>query len=102
GIRSFLALGITSLVAGHLLLRRPWTRAVLSLAILPIAIVKNAVRIVVLSLLAIYVDKGFITGRLHQRGGILLFFVTLLLVGGLVWLLQRIEVKSGKSRFPYK
>jgi exosortase len=91
GIRSFLALVITSLLAGHLLLRRPWTRTVLSLVILPIAIFKNAVRIVVLSLLAVYVDRGFITGHLHQRGGILLFFGTLLLMGGLVWLLQQAE-----------
>src|SRR5262249_29667949 len=92
GIRSFLALTITSVLAGHLLLRTAWTRTSLVLAILPIAIVKNAVRIVVLSLLAIYVDMGFITGSaLHQRGGIPLFFVTLLLVGGLVWLLQKAE-----------
>jgi exosortase len=96
GIRSFLALVITGTVAGHLLLRTTWTRAGLVLAILPIAIVKNAVRIVVLSLLAIHFDKGFITGgALHRYGGIPLFFVTLVLVGGLVYLLQRSEGRPG-------
>ena len=92
GIRSFLALTITGVLAGHLLLRTGWARGTLALAILPIAIVKNAVRIVVLSLLAIHVDKSFITGSVvHSRGGIPLFFVTLLVVGGVVWLLQRAE-----------
>jgi exosortase len=92
GIRSFLALTITGVLAGHLLLRTGWARGTLALAMLPIAIVKNAVRIVVLSLLAIHVDKSFITGSVvHSRGGIPLFFVTLLVVGGVVWLLQRAE-----------
>ena len=92
GIRSFLALTITCVLASHLLLRRAWTRGMLLLAILPIAIVKNAVRIVVLSLLAIHVDPSFITGSMvHRAGGIPLFFATLLLVGSLIWLLQRAE-----------
>src|SRR5262249_49767303 len=95
GIRSSLALLITGVLASHLLLRRAWSRAVFMAGIVPIAIVKNAVRIVVLSLLAIHVDKGFITGSaLHQRGGIPLFFVTLLMVGGVVWLLQRLEARG--------
>jgi exosortase len=99
GIRSFLALTITGVLASHLLLRKGWTRGALVLAILPIAVVKNAVRIVVLSLLAIHVDPSFITGSVaHKRGGIPLFFVTLLLVGGLIWLLQRAEARWGRSR----
>jgi exosortase len=96
GIRSFLALVITSMLAGHLLLRTHWTRTSLLLAMLPLAIVKNAVRIVVLSLLAIHVDRGFITGSLHRTGGIPLFFVSLLLMGGLVWLLQRAEARFSR------
>jgi exosortase len=95
GIRSFLALAITSLVAGHLMLSRAWTRTALVAAILPIAVVKNAGRIVVLSLLAIHVDPGFVTGSaLHRYGGMPLFAVTLLVVGGLVWVLQRAETRS--------
>jgi exosortase len=97
GIRSFMALVIASLVAGHLVLRTAWARTALVLTIPSIAIVKNAIRIVVLSLLAIHVDKGFITGGfLHQRGGIPLFIVTLLLVGGLVLLLRRAEGRRGR------
>ena len=61
GIRSSLALLITGLLAGHMLLRTPWTRTALMAAIVPIAIMKNAVRIVVLTLRSTYVDRGFIT-----------------------------------------
>jgi exosortase len=94
GIRSFLSLLVTSVLAGHLMLRTARTRIALAVAILPIAIVKNAVRIVVLSLLAIHVDPGFITGgALHRLGGIPLFVVTLLVIGGLIWLLQRLEAR---------
>src|SRR5262245_38187300 len=94
GIRSFLALTITGILAAHLFLRTGRARATLVLTILPIAILKNAVRIVVLSLLAIHVDPRFIMGSIaHRRGGIPLFFVTLLVVGGIVWLLQRSEAR---------
>jgi len=51
GIRSSLALMIISLLAGHLFLRSPWTKAVLSLATVPRLIVKNEIRIVALTLL---------------------------------------------------
>src|SRR5262249_6450316 len=96
GIRSSLALLITGCLAANMLLRTPWTRTALLAAIVPIAIVKNAVRIVVLSLLSIYVDMGFITGKLHQVGGIPLFFGTLLVVGGVVWVLQRLEARGNR------
>ena len=97
GIRSSLALLITGFLAGNMLLRTPWTRTALLAAIVPIAIVKNAIRIVVLSLLSIYVDMGFITGKLHQVGGIPLFFGTLLVVGGVVWILQRLEARGNRG-----
>src|SRR5437867_2160213 len=46
GIRSSLALAITSLLAGHLFLRSPWKKAVLALSTLPLLVVKNGIRIV--------------------------------------------------------
>ena len=53
GIRSSLVLAIMSLLAGHPFLRSVWTKAVLTLATLPLLIVKNGIRIVTLSLLSI-------------------------------------------------
>lgn len=93
GIRSTLALFITSLVAGHLFLRSPWTKIGLVMAIVPLAIFKNAVRIVGLSLLANYVDVRYITdSALHRNGGIPLFLVSLVILFGIVRLLRRCEV----------
>ena len=91
GIRSSLALLITSLLAGHLFLRSAWTKAVLTLATLPLLVVKNGIRIVTLSLLSIYVDPSFLTGSLHHQGGILFFLLALVLLAPVLRLLQRSE-----------
>ena len=96
GIRSSLALFVVGLVAGHMFLRRAWSKATLALLIVPLAIVKNAVRIVVLSLLAIHVDPSFITGSaVHRYSGIPLFAVSFVIMGGIIWMLQRGEARFG-------
>jgi exosortase len=92
GIRSFMALAVTSVLAGHLVLRRAWTRTALVLALVPLAVAKNAVRIVGLSLLAIHVDRAFVTGSaLHRYGGIPLFVTALAVLAGMLALLGRLE-----------
>jgi exosortase len=70
GIRSSQSLFIASLLAGHLLLRSGWNQLWLVLLSVPIAIFKNAVRIVTISSLGVYVDRGFLFGNLHRYGGL--------------------------------
>ena len=91
GIPSSLALFITSLLAGHLFLRSTWTKAVLTLITLPLLVIKNGIRIVTVTLLSMYVDPGFLTGSLHQQGGILFFLVALALLAPVLRLLQTSE-----------
>jgi len=91
GIRSSIALLLTGLLAGHQFLRRPWTKLLLVLMILPIAVIKNAIRIVALSLLAMHVDPSFLTGQLHHEGGFVFFFLALALLAPLFVLLKRSE-----------
>jgi len=91
GIRSSLALFITSLLAGHLFLRSTWTKACLTFITLPMLVVKNGIRIVTMTLLSIYVDPGFLTGSLHQQGGILFFLVALAFLTPVLRLLQTSE-----------
>jgi exosortase len=92
GIRSTLSLMITSLVAGHFFLRSLWSKTALVLLVVPLAIVKNAFRIVGLSLLANYVDQSFITDSvLHRYGGIPLFVVSLAILLCIAWLLRNME-----------
>ena len=96
GIRSALSLVITSLVAGHFLLRSFWGKCALVVAVLPLAIIKNAFRIVGLSLLANYVDRSFLTDSLlHRAGGIPLFGLSVIFLLFLTWVLRRIEKQSG-------
>jgi len=99
GIRSALSLFICSVVAGHFLLRSLWGKIGVAAIVIPLAIIKNAFRIVGLTLLANYVDPTFITGSLlHRSGGIPLFIVALVVLLCLVWLVRRLEGKFASPR----
>ena len=94
GIRSSIALFLTTLLTGHMLLEKSINKVLLVLAIVPVAILKNAIRIVCLSLLAIHVDRDFMQGRLHHDGGIVFFLLALLALGQLLTLLRRAEARE--------
>jgi len=95
GIRSSVAMLIVSLLAGHLFLRSPWTKALLTLTTLPLLVIKNGIRIVTLTLLSVHLDPSFLTGNLHHRGGIVFFVLALGLLAALLWSLQRLEQSTG-------
>ncbi len=96
GIHSTLALFLVSLIAGHLFLRSIWRRIFLSLAIFPIVSLTNGLRIFTVSSLAAYVDKGFLAGDLHRKGGIAFFLLAL----GLLTPILRVLRKSEKEKSP--
>jgi exosortase len=97
GIRSSIALIITSVFAGYLFLEKGWSRVIVVLSFFPITVFKNALRIVTLSLLASYVDTRFITGSwLHKSGGIPFFAVGLALMAPVLWALMKWEKRSSK------
>jgi exosortase len=97
GIRSSIALVITCLLAGHLFLRTGWRAAILVLVSLPLAIVKNAIRIVTLTVLSIYVNPGFLYGRLHRDGGFVFFLLALALLFPLFRALEKSEGRTARS-----
>lgn len=93
GVRSTLALVMTAVLAGHLWLRSSGRTLLLCVAIVPIAILKNALRIAVLSWLAVYVDMRFLTGSIHhQYGGMIFFVVGLLMMWAVLAVLQRFPI----------
>ena len=94
GIRSSLALLILAILVAHFYLDSFWKQAILVIAGLFVMILKNGVRIVTLTLLASYVDPGFLYGRLHREGGVVFFLLGLLLLAPLLWFLQRTERKT--------
>jgi exosortase len=105
GIRSSIALLITSLLASLLWLRRWWSKVVIWLLIYPLAVFKNGLRIVTLCLLTFYVDEGFITGDVHTRGGIIFFGIALAILLPAVLVLRKLEagrVRSGWCNSPVR
>ncbi len=79
-IRSSIALFITCLLAAHLYLRTGWKKLVVVVLALLLSVVKNGIRIATLTLLSIYVNPGFLSGKLHQEGGFLFFLIALLIL----------------------
>lgn len=98
GIRSSFVLLITAVVLGQLFLASPWRRLCLLVAVLPVAILKNAIRVVSLSVLGAYVDRGFLTGYLHQSGGILFFVLALMMLAPLFLLLVKLDHTGQQTR----
>ena len=97
GIRSSIALFITSVIAGHFFLKSNWSKVVLCLIVFPVAVFKNAVRIVTITMLSIYVDKSFLTNSfLHKKGGVFFFILALFVMAPVLWLLRKSE-KSANS-----
>ena len=94
GIRSSLALLITTVLASHFFLRTNWKRMLLCAVVVPIVIFKNGLRIATLSILAIYVNPGFLYGRLHHQGGFVFFVIALLPMALVLRLLQKGENPS--------
>ena len=77
GIRSSLALFITSLLAGHFFLRTPWKRAVLTLAVIPLAILRNGFRIFTIGELCVHISPDMINSYIHRQGGPVFFVLSL-------------------------
>jgi exosortase len=90
GIRSSMALFITSILAGHFFLDKLWKKAVLAAFVFPVTVFKNGIRIITISLLGAYVDPRFLTGSfLHQSGGFIFFIPALALLGVALLLLRK-------------
>jgi exosortase len=94
GIRSTLALVLSAVLAGHFFLKSNLRILLLCVLVIPISILKNGFRIVALSYLAANVDPGYLTGRLHHRGGVVFFTLGLLMAGIALVVLRRFERRS--------
>jgi exosortase len=80
GIRSSMVLFVTTFILGELLLHSFLSKLLLMASVVPIVILKNGMRIVTVSLLTVYVDRGFLHGWLHQSGGIVFYLMGLAMI----------------------
>ena len=78
GIHSTWILLITSLVAGHVVLRQPWKRVVLCLAVIPLALLRNGFRVFVIGELCTHIGPEMINSPIHRRGGPIFFLLSLI------------------------
>ena len=98
GIRSTIALFILALPVVHYGLHSLWRKLFFLACAFSMMILKNGIRIATLTLLAMYVDPGFLTGKLHHQGGIVFFLLGLLLLLPVLLLLQRGESSALAGR----
>lgn len=94
GIRSSIALLIASLVASDVFLQKGWSKLALNLAVLPLSLFKNGFRIATLSLLSVYVDRGFMFSDLHRDGGIVFYLIACAVLTVFLWRLWKLERKT--------
>jgi len=97
GIHSTLVLFITSMVASKMILRRPWTRAVLCLAVIPLALLRNGFRVFVIGELCVHVGPHMIDSPIHHHGGPLFFALSLVPLFLLLYFLKKSEMKKSEQ-----
>ncbi len=101
GIHSTVALFITSLVAGQVLLRSRWKRALLAAAVLPIALLRNGFRVFVIGELCVHVSPDMINSYIHRHGGPIFFVLSLIPFSLLLlWLLRSERARPTSSSPP--
>jgi exosortase len=87
GLRSLTALLSIAFLMGGLWLHGAWSRALLVLLAIPIAIAINGVRVFLTGFLVFFVDPKMGEGFMHVTEGWLLFLVSLVLIGSVAGLL---------------
>jgi exosortase C (VPDSG-CTERM-specific) len=100
GIRSSLVLIITSLLAANMFLRTTWRRALLVCAVIPLGLLRNGFRILVISLLCVHIGPEMINSIIHRRGGPVFFVASLIPLFVMLWWLRRREVAAQQQGTP--
>ena len=94
GIRSSWVLFITSILAANLFLKTPWRRLALVAFVIPLAILRNGFRILVIGLLCVNVGPQMIHSVIHRRGGPFFFALSLIPLFLVLWWLRKGDVRA--------
>jgi exosortase C (VPDSG-CTERM-specific) len=98
GIQSSMVLLITGLIASYLFLRTPWKRAVLTLFMIPLGLLRNGFRVFTVGELCVHLGPQMINSYIHRKGGPIFFALSLIPFFLLLVVLQKSERMSGKSK----
>jgi len=91
GIQASWVLFISTVLASALFLKSPWRRAVLILAVVPLGILRNGFRIMVIGLLCIHQGPHMIDSVIHRKGGPLFLALSLIPLAIILWWLRKGE-----------
>jgi len=94
GIRSSWVLLMTSILAANLFLKTRWRRFALVAFVIPLAILRNGFRILVIGLLCVNVGPQMIHSLIHRRGGPLFFMLSLIPFFLLLWWLRKGDART--------
>ena len=94
GIRSSWVLFMTSILAANLFLKTSWRRLALIVLVIPLAILRNGFRILVIGLLCVNVGPQMIHSPIHTRGGPVFFVLSLIPLLLLLWWLRKSEIRT--------
>ena len=94
GIRSSWVLLMTSILAANLFLKTPWRRFALVVFVIPLAILRNGFRILVIGLLCVNVGPQMIHSVIHRRGGPVFFVLSLIPLLLALWCLHKGEGRA--------
>ena len=97
GIHSTMVLVMTSFLAGYLFLRRYWTRTVLVLAMIPLAILRNGFRVSVIGWLCVHISPTMIDSPIHRKGGPIFFALSLIPFFFLLVFLRKLDFKASAA-----
>lgn len=98
GIRSTFVLFITSLIASYMLLKSPWHRGLLVAAVIPLGIIRNGLRVLVIGLLCVHKGPHMIDSWIHHKGGPLFFGISLVPLLLMILWFHRRESRAEKVR----
>jgi exosortase len=97
GLRSLTALIALGVLVAGLWLRRPWSRLILVLLAIPVAMALNAVRVFLTGFLVFYVAPDFADGFMHLTEGWVIFVVAFTILGACALGLAALERRMRKA-----
>ena len=97
GMRSLMAFAFFGLATAYFARRRNWQRAVIVLAIAPVAMFCNFLRVVVTGGLIMYGHDDFAMGTPHSLLGFAMFGVGITLFLALLWIVDHLFVEEDES-----
>jgi exosortase len=97
GIRSSWVLFMTSILAANLFLKTRWRRFALVAFVIPLGILRNGFRILVIGLLCVNIGPQMIHSLIHRRGGPVFFVLSLIPFFLVLWWLRRGDARTRRA-----